>query len=278
MLMEDSPGTGYHFHALTQTQSSVGKHEAVKNTAKLRLRDYGTPLPHIWPGFAGCQEGLASCTCEAERLPFDHIHKGEFVQLSLMGDVRRGIPNQKPDFVAHKVVSKTTSGLVLQAADGVGEPFMVIMGVDEAQVDCGQLQNGDGRFYFYKCGFVPDERNKTPDGKVTSEFATQAVYTRRVYGMRCMFDRCTLPYDGTEHGMFRLSDTYMFCVSLFYRFQTELLSSRSVVVFRLGLHTQFFIFLVTFYPVAVQRTSLIRSRWSPRTMMLDWMPGHSSAP
>ena len=31
--------------------------------------------------------------------------------------------------------------------------------------------------------------------------------------------------------MFRLSDTYMFCVSLFYRFQTELLSSRSGVVF-----------------------------------------------
>ena len=275
--MEDSPGTGYHFHALTQTPSSVGKHEAVKNTAKLRLRDYGTPLPNIWPGFAACQEGLASCTCEAERLPFDHIHQGGFVQLSLMGDVRRGIPNRKPDFVAHKVLSKTTSGLVLQAADGVGEPFLVVMGVDEAKVDCGQLQDGDSRFYFYKCGFVPDERNRTPEGKVTSEFATQAVYKRRVYGMRCMFDRCTLPYDGTEHGMFRLSDTYMFCVSLFYRFQTELLSSRSVVV-SIGPPFPHHFVLFTLFSVAVQRTSLIRSRWSPRTRIMDWRPGHSSAP
>jgi hypothetical protein len=86
--------------------------------------------------------------------------------------------------------------------------------------------------------------------------------------MRCMFDRCTLPYDGTEHGMFRLSDTYMFCVSLFYRFQTELLSSRSVVVSKRASIPNILV-LVTFFSFAVQRTSLTRSRWSPHTRMLD---------
>jgi hypothetical protein len=152
-----------------------------------------------------------------------------------MAVVGRGIPNRLPDFVAYKVVSKLPDGVILRHADGVGEPFYVKMEVDDSGVDFGIIRGETTRVYFYKCGFVPDPRYRTADFTITKEFAAQAVYTRRVYGMQCMHSKCTLPYEGAEHGLFRLSQTYMFCVSVFYRFQIELISSRSGLFVRVFL-------------------------------------------
>jgi hypothetical protein len=138
------------------------------------------------------------------------------------------ISEERPIFCCYKVVSKDNRVAALMPVGVDSTANGLLPRTIEARLDAASnyIYVGDQRVFWYKYGFVSDETYKTAQFVVTKEWGQAGRYQRKVHGLRCMFDRCTLLYDGVEHGMFRWSLKSMFGNELFYIFDEMKISQR----------------------------------------------------
>lgn len=219
----DEGGTGYIFPSLTRTRTTHGPHPGIPFSSRARLRDFGIPLDAKGPGAQRCHDGSHLCSCTPEIISFSSIDVGHCVQVSTS---LVNSNHEQLHLVAHEVVEKIDNRITLRKCTNSEVQILISPpsdGTDSYGVDPQSLP-----VYFYKAAFIPDPTLWTEEFELTEEYAIQAKYMRRVHGMRCMFKKCVLSYDGAEDGMFRFSKKITFCNSIFHDFEQQLLTCRQV--------------------------------------------------